>query len=447
MSSSTYWCEYAWLGDGVPQRGLVIEVESGAISALRVDEVAPSGAIVLRGFTVPGMANAHSHVFQRALRGRTEGAGNTHTNFWHWREQMYALAATIDPDRMFRLAKATFGEMLLAGITVVGEFHYLHHQPGGVAYRDPNEMGHAVLRAADEAGIRITLLDTCYLHGGIDSAGYLPLSDEQQRFGDGDAAGWMDRVDMIESVGMARVGAAIHSVRAVDPESIEAVSAWATQAGSPLHAHVSEQPAENDQCVAVNGMSPTALLAGRGALSDRFTAVHATHVSDVDVQRLAHAEATICMCPTTERDLADGVGEARAMVELGAGLALGSDSHAVIDPFEEARAMELDERLTSMVRGRHSPAGLFHAATAGGYRSLGWPEGGRLDVGALADFTTVSLDNPRLAGLPESHLLAGVIFSACAADVANVVVGGDAVVSEGRHTRFDVVNELREAIR
>jgi len=152
------------------------------------------------------------------------------------------------------------------------------------------------------------------------------------------------------------------------------------------------------------------------------------------------------MCPTTERDLADGVGPARMFSGMGAGLALGSDSNSIIDLFEEARAMELDERLATMVRGHHSPANLFHAASAGGYRSLGWSNGGRLDIGCLADFTTVSLDNPRLAGLPHTHLLAGTIHSAVATDVTHVVVGGQMVVSDGRHTRFDVVKELRESM-
>jgi len=446
MTPTSYWCEHAWLGHGTVQSGVLIEVESGTISSLRVVDSAPSGAVVLAGITFPGMANAHSHVFQRALRGRTEGAGNMRTTFWDWREQMYALAATIDPERMHRLARATFAEMLLAGITVVGEFHYLHHQTGGVPYDDPNEMGSAILRAADEVGIRITLLDTCYLRGGLGPSGYMSLGAEQRRFGDVDVLRWIDRVSLIESTGMARVGGAIHSVRAVDPQSIEEIATWSSRTGAPLHAHVSEQPAENERCLAVHGLSPTSLLAQQGALSERFTAVHATHLEPGDIEQLAGSDSTVCLCPTTERDLADGVGRARLMSEMGVGLALGSDSHSVIDPFEEARAMELDERLATKVRGHHSPTDLFHASSAGGYRSLGWPNGGQLDIGRLADFTTVSLDNPRLAGLPVADLLAGTIYSAGAADVTHVVVGGNIVVSEGRHDRIDVVGELREAL-
>ncbi len=446
MTTESYWCERAWLGDGSVQSGLLIGIESGVISSLRVVDSAPAGAVVLAGITLPGMANAHSHVFQRALRGRTEGAGNMHTTFWDWRKQMYALAATIDPERMHRLARATFGEMLLAGITVVGEFHYLHHQAGGVSYHDPNEMGHAILRAADEAGIRITLLDTCYLHGGIASGGRVPLAAEQQRFGDPGAHGWIERVELIEPVGMARVGGAIHSVRAVDPESIGAIADWSRRANAPLHAHLSEQTAENEQCLAVHGLSPTSLLAQQGALSERFTAVHATHLEPGDFGELATSDSTVCMCPTTERDLADGVGPARRMSAEGIRLALGSDSHSVIDPFEEARAMELDERLDTMVRGHHSPTNLLHAASAGGYDSLGWTGGGRLDIGRLADFTTVSRDNPRMAGIPATDLLAGIIYSAGAADVTHVVVGGRLVVADGHHTSIDVVGELREAM-
>ena len=294
----------------------------------------------LPGLTLPGLANAHSHAFQRALRGRTHaGTGS----FWTWREQMYELAGTLDPDACFALSRATFAEMALAGITCVGEFHYLHHAPGGAPYDDPNAMGRAVLAAAAEARVRITLLDACYLHGGI------------ERFRDADAQAWAERVDAIAERPTARVGAAIHSVRAVDPESARTVAAWAV--GRPLHAHVSEQPAENEECLATHGRTPVALLADAGALSERFAAVHATHLTDDDVALLGGAGVTVCLCPTTERDLADGIGPARRLLDAGASLATGSDSQAVIDPFEEARAIELDERLASGTRGVHRGRG------------------------------------------------------------------------------------------
>ena len=248
--------------------------------------------------------------------------------------------------------------MALAGVTCVGEFHYLHHAPDGTPYDDPNAMGRAVLAAAGAAGLRITLLDACYLTGGL------------ARFRDRDAAAWAERVDAIAERGASKIGAAIHSVRAVDPDGARVVAEWA--GGRPLHAHVSEQPKENEECLAAHGRTPTGLLADAGALSADFTAVHATHLTDDDVALLGGAGVTACLCPTTERDLADGIGPARRLAEAGARLATGSDSHAVIDPFEEARAIELDERLATGVRGVH------HAARPPARRDGGRLRGARL---------------------------------------------------------------------
>jgi cytosine/adenosine deaminase-related metal-dependent hydrolase len=209
---------------------------------------------------------------------------------------------------------------------------------------------------------------------------------------------------------------------------------------------VSEQPAENEQSAAAYGATPTGVLETAEALTPRFTAVHATHLLDTDIELLGHAGATCCLCPTTERDLADGIGPARALRKAGARLALGSDSHAVIDLFEEARALELDERLASLQRGRHTPAQLMTAATAGGYQSLGWPEGGRLAQGALADFTTVGLDSVRLAGTDPPRAVAAAVFAAGAADVRHVVVAGRPIVRDGRHVSIDAATELSAAV-
>ena len=354
---------------------------------------------------------------------------------------MYDLAARLDPDTYLALATATFAEMVLAGFTCVGEFHYLHHGPDGQPYDDANEMGEAVRAAAEAAGIRLTLLDTCYLQ----RAGVEP-EPVQRRFSDGSASAWADRVDALRPTATSRIGAAIHSVRAVDPVSIEEVSAWADEAAAPLHAHVSEQLAENEQCLAAYGVTPTGVLAGRGALGERSTAVHATHLTADDLVLLRGAEAGCCLCPTTERDLADGIGPTAAFRDQGTPLCLGTDSHALIDPFEEARAVELDERLGSLRRGNHLPAALLSMATTEGYRRLGWPEGGRIAVGALADLTTVALDSPRLAGTPADQVVASVVFGASAADVHHVVVGGRKVVQEGRHLFVDVARELEHSI-
>jgi formiminoglutamate deiminase len=434
--AASYHCEVAWLGGDRAETNVLVRVDGERVAAVETGVTeAPADAVRLPGLTIPGFANAHSHAFHRALRGRTQrGAGS----FWTWRELMYAVAATLDPDRYHRLARATFAEMALAGVATVGEFHYLHHGPGGEPYADPNAMGAALIAAASDAGIRITLLDTCYLRGGIG----VDLDDVQRRFSDGDALAWAARAAELGGGPGVRIGAAIHSVRAVEPAAIEVVAAWATERGAPLHAHVSEQPAENEQCLAAYARSPTQLLADRTALSDRFTAVHGTHASDADQALLGAAAASCCLCPTTERDLADGVGPARALRDAGVHLALGTDSHAVIDLLEEARAVELDERLISGVRGSHDAPALLRMAGEHGHAALGWPDAGRIEPGALADLTTIGLDSVRLAGTRSEDAVDAAVFVATAADVRHVVVGGQVVVAEGRHVSVDVPREL-----
>jgi formiminoglutamate deiminase len=434
------WCELAWLGAERAEADVLVELDGERIASVSAGlSSPPPDATSLRGLTIPGLANAHSHAFQRALRGRTQAERG---DFWVWRRRMYEIAEQIDPDRYLALARATFGEMALAGVTAVGEFHYLHHGPGGARYDDPNALGKAVIAAAREAGIRITLLDTCYLHGGIGRQ----AEGVQLQFSDGSAEAWAERVDQLEPGEGARIGAAIHSVRAVDPEAATRTAAFAAERSWPLHAHVSEQLAENEDCAAAYGRSPTALLAEADALSGRFTAVHATHLEAADVDLLGGGECGVCLCPTTERDLADGVGPARRLAEAGARLSLGTDSNALIDVFEEARAVELDERLESGVRGGHSAAELLRAATVGGCAALGWPDAGRIAPQALADLVTVGLDGVRLAGTSADHALESLVFAAAAADVRDVMVGGRFVVRDGAHLGLDVAAELSEAI-
>jgi formiminoglutamate deiminase len=433
----------AWLGDlgGRVEQGVAITVEGDRITDVLVG-VAPSpDAHRLGGVTLPGMANAHSHAFHRALRGRTHGETGS---FWTWRDRMYALADRVDPDSYRALATATFAEMVLAGFTCVGEFHYLHHDRAGVRYAEPNEMGQLLLEAADSAGIRLTLLDTCYLQAGV--TGDAQLNETQRRFNDGNADAWARRVDDLVGSASAVIGAAIHSVRSVDPASMSVVARWAAAHDAPLHAHVSEQPAENEQTVAAHGCTPVELLDRQGVLGDRFSAVHATHLGDNDVALLQSSHSTCCICATTERDLADGVGPTSAFRDAGIAMTIGSDSHAVIDPFEETRGIELAERLASLRRGTHQPAELLNAATAAGYHSLGWRDGGRIEIGALADLTSVSLSSPRLAGTDPEHAAAAIVFAATAGDVHHVVVGGRVVVADGRHQTIDVATELNRSI-
>ncbi|MFF8608737.1 formimidoylglutamate deiminase [Streptomyces sp. NPDC015346] len=438
----TYWLEHAWLGTHV-EPGVALDVSDGRITAVRTGvDAPPPGATALRGFTVPGLANAHSHAFHRALRGTVQVGSGT---FWTWREVMYQVASRLTPETYHALARAVYAEMALAGITAVGEFHYLHHAPGGTPYADPNAMGEALIEAAADAGIRITLLDTAYLSSGFGAA----PDEHQLRFSDGTADAWAERVSLLKerAAGGVRIGAAIHSVRAVPADQLATVATWARERGAPLHVHLSEQTAENDACLAAHGRTPTQLLADHGVLGPGTTGVHNTHLTDADIALLGSSTTGTCMCPTTERDLADGIGPAVALQRAGSPLSLGSDSHAVVDLLEEARAMELNERLRSRTRGHWTAAALLRAASADGHAALGRPDAGRLEAGALADFTTIALDSVRTAG-PAPRLAAETaVFAASASDVRHTIVGGRHVVRDGvHHSVPDVPRALADSI-
>jgi formiminoglutamate deiminase len=449
--------EFAWLARGAALDGLahdvLIEAHGNRFAAVTPATPAaqvPPGAVRLPGLTLPGLANAHSHAFHRALRGAA--AGDT---FWAWRDRMYAVAERLDPDRYFALARAVYAEMALAGITCVGEFHYLHHGPGGIPYSDPNEIGRLLIAAASAAGLRITLLDTCYLAAGFAPGGEArPLAGVQLRFGDGTAAGWAERMAAFDCDrrGMlgehARLGAAIHSVRAVPPDQVPDVMAWSHAHGAPVHAHLSEQPLENAECLAAFGGTPAEVLYEAGALGPRSTMVHATHLTPRDVELLGGSQTAVCMCPVTEADLADGIGPAPALAASGCPLSLGSDGHSIIDLLEEARWMELSQRLATQRRGHFSPADLAVAATVGGHACLGWPDAGEIVPGAHADLVTVPLDGPRLAGAAAGDPLAALFAAGTAADIRHVVASGVDVVRDGRHLLVDdVPRALAAAVR
>ncbi|MFJ4006793.1 formimidoylglutamate deiminase [Streptomyces sp. NPDC090023] len=440
MTEGTYWLEHAWLGTNT-EPGVLVEVADGRITAVRTGTPAPPpGAEILRGLTLPGLANAHSHAFHRALRGTVQVGSGT---FWTWREVMYSVADRLTPETYHALARAVYAEMALAGITCVGEFHYLHHAPGGTPYADPNAMGEALIAAAAEAGIRITLLDTAYLSAGFGE----PPNHHQFRFSDGTADAWAERCSVLKEQDHARIGAAVHSVRAVPAAQLATVAGWAEERRAPLHVHLSEQTAENDACLAAHGVTPARLLADHGVLGPRTTGVHNTHLTGEDIALLGGSGTGTCMCPTTERDLADGIGPAVALQSAGSPLSLGSDSHAVIDLLEEARAMELDERLRTRTRGHWTAAALLRAATEDGHAALGWQEAGAIEPGRLADFTTIALDSVRTAGPPPRLGAETAVFAASAADVRHTVVGGRQVVRDGTHTRVpDVPAALADAI-
>ncbi len=431
----SYLLERAYV-DGATRDDVLVEIVDGRVAAVVPGAGAEraAGAERIAGLTVPGFANTHSHAFHRALRGRTQRERGT---FWSWREQMYAVAERLDPDSYFALARATYREMVAAGITCVGEFHYLHHQPDGSPYADPNAMGAALVAAAREAGLRIALLDTVYLSSGF---GARP-EGVQVRYSDGDAEAWATRVRELDGADDVVIGAAIHSVRAVPDDQLVAVAE--TAAGLPLHVHLSEQRAENEACVAAYGATPTQLLNDHGVLGPLTTAVHATHLTDDDIAHLGATATYAGLCPTTERDLGDGIGPSRRLHDSGSALTLGSDSQAVIDPFEEMRAVELDERLATERRGHWSAAELLNAATVDGHRSLGFADAGAIAVGRRADMVTIDPASSRTAGAGADEQ--AVVFAASAADVLQVITDGRVVFTADR--AGDVGRELDDVLR
>jgi len=441
--SARYFCDHAWVGGASAEADVLISTEGDRITAVGRGADRPADAVHLRGLTLPGFANAHSHAFHRALRGRTQAGRGT---FWTWREEMYRVAEALTPENYYQLARATYAEMALAGVTAVGEFHYVHHRPGGAPYADANAMGRALVAAAADAGVRITLIDACYL----ESAPGRPVEGAQVRFADKSAEAWAQRLGELARpapVPGARLGAAVHSVRAVPPKSAEVVARLSEAHGLPLHFHLSEQVGENEMAQAAYGLSPTELLGAAGALGPGSTAVHATHLSAHDEVLLAGSGTGTCMCPTTEQDLGDGVGPARRLALAGSPICLGSDSHALLDPFMEMRSLEYDERLISGARGHWAAHELLAAATSSGHAAIGWPEAGHLSVGAIADLVTIDLGSPHLAARADDHLLELAALSAGAADVVHVVSSGRLVVAEGHHVLVDdLATVLRSSI-
>lgn len=393
-----YHLAEAWTGDTF-EEDVVVTVRNGMIASVEVGVPADPEMVALEGVAFPGFHNDHSHVFHRILRGHV-GRGD----FWTWREEMYRVGSELDPDSYRAIALATYREMVAAGFTSVTEFHYLHHRPDGKPYDDPNVMADAVAQAAAEAGIRLTLLDTCYLSGGFGR----PPEGVQVRFSDGTVEAWAERVSAWKPPAGVTFGAAIHSVRAVNPRQMGVVVEWAE--GRPLHVHASEQSAENKECLNHYGRTPVEVLIDAGVAGPRVTHVHATHASPSDIGQLASTRTTICVCPTTERWLADGIGPTGAAARAGIRLTVGSDSQATIDPFEEMRLLELHQRLATGKTGTHSVSELLVAGTAGR----------RFEPGAPADIVVIATDSHRTAGVPTE----GLVFAASTADVTAVVIDG-----------------------
>lgn len=428
-----FWAPRAWIGDAVAG-DVRITASDGLITSVERGTIPDAGDHRLDGLVLPGAVNAHSHAFHRLLRGRTHGGGGS---FWTWRELMYREAGRLDPASYERVATAAYAEMVAAGWTSVAEFHYVHHALDARPYDPPHAMESALARAARATGIRLTLLDTCYLSSGFGK----PLEPAQMRFGDSDATAWLARLSRLRAVFAEEfpevvVGAAVHSVRAVPAAALEQIGAELDPT-IPLHVHLSEQPGENEDCLAATGLTPTALLGRSGLLSPRLSAVHATHLSDDDIATLGSSRVTVVMCPTTEADLGDGVGPARRLADAGARLALGTDQHAVVDPLLEARALEHGERLASGARGRFTPAELVAALTRGGAAAVGRPIG-EIAAGRPCDLVVVDENSARTAGSDPDQL----VLSATAHDVTRVIIGGRERGADGAHVDLGPVGDL-----
>jgi formimidoylglutamate deiminase len=438
--------------DGRFKRGLALLCDDAGQIPLQTEphEVAVSFQLGNRAL-LPGLINAHSHAFQRVIRGRTEyRTANSKDSFWTWREMMYSAATRLSPEDVYDASRMAFLEMALTGITTVGEFHYLHHAPDGSTYDDPNLLAKEVVRAANDVGLRIALLRVAYARAGYERE----ANPQQRRFIEKDPEDYLKNVVELagylgEGNNQAWVGIAPHSVRAVPLSYLKEIVSIANQRALVVHMHVAEQPAEVSSCIEEYGRSPVALLATEGLLSESFTAVHAIHVTPKAVAMLADARALVCACPTTERNLGDGIVPVDSFFDRGVRVALGTDSHVQIDLLEDARELEYHLRLQKFERavlgsGRDErsalAAHLFDSATVNGAESINAP-GGYFGPGRAVDFFTVDLNDPSIAGASEDDLLSSIVFSLSKTAVRDVVVGGRRIVEDGRHSQQEEIVE------
>ncbi|MFL6209430.1 MAG: formimidoylglutamate deiminase [Pyrinomonadaceae bacterium] len=477
----TAWLPELLYADGRFARGLALVVDgAGRIEHIaRADQILPARIIRLPGRALlPGLVNAHSHSFQRVIRGRTEHRAAARDSFWTWRAQMYAAAARLTPEDMYDAARMAFLEMALTGITAVGEFHYLHHAPDGTPYADPNLLAHQVVRAAQDVGLRIALLRVAYARSGVGT----PPNPQQARFIEAEPEIYLRNTEALiadltraeigglEHTRRAWVGVAPHSIRAVPVDYLIHASNFAIKHGLPVHMHIAEQPADLTAWLQETGCSPLMWLGSEGMLGPHFTAVHAIHfeprLKAGDLQYLRKTGASICACPTTERNLGDGIIPADLYFAAGVPIALGTDSHAQIDLLEDARELEYHLRLQKLERAVLDPmragadesvetdgaqlaglaARLFDCATTNGARSIAAP-GGTLAVGRTADFFTVDLNDPSIAGAQAQDLLPAVVFALTRAAVSEVVVGGQLIVQSGQHAAQEEIIERFKALQ
>ncbi|HEX4064528.1 MAG TPA: formimidoylglutamate deiminase [Acidobacteriaceae bacterium] len=438
-----YRPDLVYSGDGfVAGRGVRVD-ESGRVLATAA-EAGPSDTVIdMRGKALlPGFINAHSHSFQRLIRGKSESRAIAGRDFWSWRGTMYHAAAQLDPQQVYDVARMAFLEMALAGTTTVGEFHYLHNAPDGRPYDDPNLLAKQMIAAAQSVGIRIVLLRCAYLRSGYQ----VPSDPGQIRFFE-TADDFVSNTEALvkEAAAGTQFGIAPHSVRAVPFADLREIAGWARGQQLPLHMHMSEQVAENEACVREYGKTPVRLLGEAGLLGPGLTAVHAIHIADHEIAMLAEADATICACPTTERNLGDGVLAADRIMARGVPIALGSDSQAQIDPLEDARELDYHLRLTQQQRAildgigeQGLAARLFACATKNGAGALG-VSAGTLATGEYADFFTVDLRDISIAGNSAADLLPLIVFGMNRTAIRDVAVQGQRIVRDGKHPQEEEI--------
>jgi formimidoylglutamate deiminase len=432
------------LVDGSFRQDRVLEVgDDGKIVSIGVAPEASPGTSVCRlsgCALLPGMIDVHSHSFQRALRGKAESRRRSGPDFWSWRNSMYRCALALTPEEIYDVARMAFLEMMLAGITTVGEFHYLHRAPDGSAYDDPNLLAKQVIRAAESVGIRIVLLRCAYVRAGFG----LPPDPGQVRFLEPEAETFVRHADDLRNeIGRMSTsvsfGLAPHSIRAVPRPYLQTIARWTHTHGLPLHMHVAEQPAEIEASIAEYGVGPFQLLDELGLLTQDFTAIHAIHLGAGDIERMARGRITVGACPTTERNLGDGILCADQLIDAGVSIALGTDSHTQTDALENARELESNLRLFHLQRavldgrqGRPLASLLFDSATGAGARSLHL-ETGTLRSGTPADFFTVDLNDASIAGSLPDELLTNIVFSMSRSAIRHVAIDGRIRIDHSQH--------------
>ncbi|HEX3662003.1 MAG TPA: formimidoylglutamate deiminase [Acidobacteriaceae bacterium] len=426
-------------GAFVPRRALQVG-DDGRVQVIVASDAVSDNAVDLPGKALlPGFVNIHSHSFQRLIRGKAESRAVSGRDFWSWRGTMYHAASQLDPQQVYDVARMAFLEMLLAGTTTVGEFHYLHTAPDGQPYEDPNRLAKQVIAAAQSVGVRIVLLRCAYLRSGFE----LPRDPGQTRFFES-RDNFLANTEVLarelpSDESAVRIGVAPHSIRAVPLDDLREIAAWARQHRLPLHMHMAEQVAENEACLREYGATPVALLGSAGLLGPDWTAIHAIHITSEEIALLSDNGATIGSCPTTERNLGDGILAADAVLRSGVRIAFGSDSQAQIDPLEDARELDYHLRLIRQQRVMLDQIGeqgiaarLFDCATRSGADSLAVPTG-RLDPGSLADFFTVDLRDVSIAGHSAAGLLPMIVFAMNRTAIRDVAVNGRIVVRDGHH--------------